>query len=49
MEELKKQVVDGLEDACKKKGGSALASLLLKNSLNEKLMMMNGKKCLKYS
>ena len=32
MEELKKQVVDGLEDACKKKGGSALASTIVKNA-----------------
>ena len=37
MEELKKQVVDGLEDACKKKGGSALASTIVKNSLKRKL------------
>ena len=37
MEKLKKQVVDGLEDACKKKGGSALASTIVKNSLKRKL------------
>lgn len=37
MEELKKQVVDGLEDACKKKGGSALASTIVKNSLKRKI------------
>ena len=37
MEELKQQVVDGLEDACKKKGGSALASTIVKNSLKRKL------------
>ena len=37
MDELKKQVVDGLEDACKKKGGSALASTIVKNSVKRKL------------
>lgn len=37
MEELKQQVVDGLEDACKKKGGSALASTIIKNSLKRKI------------
>lgn len=37
MEELKKQVVDGLEDACKKKGGSALATTIVKNSLKRKI------------
>lgn len=37
MEELKQQVVDGLEDACKKKGGSALASTIVKNSLKRKI------------
>lgn len=37
MEKLKKDVVDGLEDACKKKGGSALASTIVKNSLKHKL------------
>lgn len=37
MDELKKQVVDGLEDACKKKGGSALASTIVKNSLKRKI------------
>lgn len=37
MEKLKKDVVDGLEDACKKKGGSTLASTIVKNSLKHKL------------
>ena len=37
MDELKKQVVDGLENACKKKGGSALASTIVKNSLKRKI------------
>ena len=37
MEELKKQVVNGLEDACKKKGGSSLASTIVKNSLKRKI------------
>lgn len=37
MEKLKKQVVNGLEDACKKKGGSSLASTIVKNSVKRKI------------
>ena len=37
MEKLKKDVVDGLESSCKKKGGSALASTIVKNSLKRKI------------
>ena len=47
MKELKKQVVDGLEDACKKKGGSALASTIVKNSLSRKLNNDEWKEMLK--
>lgn len=47
MEELKKQVVNGLEDACKKKGGSALASTIVKNSLKQKLNDGEWKEMLK--
>lgn len=47
MEELKKQVVKGLEDACKKKGGSALASTIVKNSLKQKLNDDEWKEMLK--
>ena len=37
MEELKKKVIDGLEHSCEKKGGSALASTVVKSSLKKKL------------
>lgn len=47
MEELKKQVVDGLEDACRKKGGSALASTIVKNSLKRKINDEEWKEMLK--
>ena len=47
MEELKKSVVDGLEDACKKKGGSALASTIVKNSLKRKINDEEWKEMLK--
>lgn len=47
MEELKKQVVDGLEDACKKKGGSALASTIVKNAVKRKLNNDEWKEMLK--
>lgn len=47
MDELKKQVVDGLEDACKKKGGSALASTIVKNSLKRKINDEEWKEMLK--
>ena len=47
IQELKKQVVDGLEDACKKKGGSALASTIVKNALRNKLNNDEWKEMLK--
>ena len=47
MDELKQQVVDGLEDACKKKGGSALASTIVKNSLKRKINDEEWKEMLK--
>ena len=34
---LKKQVIDGLEKKCEKKGGSALAKTIVKNALKSKL------------
>ena len=37
MEKLKKEVIDGLERHCEEKGGSALASTIVKNSLKRKL------------
>jgi hypothetical protein len=47
MKELKKQVVDGLENACKKKGGSALASTIVKNAIKRKLNNDEWKEMLK--
>lgn len=47
MEKLKQQVVDGLENACKKKGGSALASTIVKNSLKRKLVNEEWREMLK--
>lgn len=47
LDELKKQVVDGLEDSCKKKGGSALASTIVKNSLKRKINDEEWKEMLK--
>ena len=47
MDELRKQVVDGLEDSCKKKGGSALASTIVKNSLKRKINDEEWKEMLK--
>lgn len=35
--EMKKQVIDGLEKKCEKKGGSALAKTIVKNALKSKL------------
>ena len=37
MDKLKKEVIDGLERTCAEKGGSALASTIVKNSLKRKL------------
>ena len=37
MEELKKKVIDGLEHSCEEKGGSALASTIVKTALSKKL------------
>ena len=47
MEKLKKDVVDGLEKSCKKKGGSALASTIVKNSLKRKINNDEWKEMLK--
>lgn len=47
MEELKKQVVDGLEKSCEKKGGSALASTIVKNSLSKKINNEEWKEMMK--
>ena len=47
MEKLTKSVVDGLEKACEKKGGSALASTIVKNSLKRKLNNDEWKEMLK--
>ena len=47
LDELKKQVVDGLEDACKKKGGSALASTIVKSAIKRKLNNDEWKEMLK--
>lgn len=46
-EELRKKVVDGLEDACQKKGGSALASTIVKNAVKRKLNNDEWKEMLK--
>ena len=37
MDELKKKVIDGLEHSCEEKGGSALASTIVKTALTKKL------------
>lgn len=37
MDKLRKQVVDGLENDCKRKGGSALASTIVKNAMKKKI------------
>ena len=37
MDTLKKDVIDGLEEKCKKKGGSALAKTIVKNALKSKV------------
>ena len=47
MEKLRKDVVDGLEKSCKKKGGSALASTIVKNSLKRKINNDEWKEMLK--
>jgi hypothetical protein len=47
MEELKKQVIDGLEKSCEEKGGSALASTIVKNSLKRTLTDEEWKEMLK--
>ena len=47
MDELRKDVVDGLEDACKKKGGSALASTIVKNAIKRKLSNEEWREMLK--
>lgn len=47
MDKLKKEVIDGLEKSCEKKGGSALASTIVKNSLKQKLNNDEWKEMLK--
>ena len=47
MDELRKSVVDGLENACKKKGGSALASTIVKNAVKQKLQNEEWREMLK--
>ena len=47
IEKLKKEVVDGLEDKCKKRGGSALAKTVVKNALRSKIENDEWKEMLK--
>ena len=47
MDKLKKQAIDGLEKSCKEKGGSALASSIVKNSLKRKITNEEWKEMLK--
>ena len=47
MDKLRKEVVDGLENSCKKKGGSSLASTIVKNSLKRKINNDEWKEMLK--
>lgn len=47
MDELRKNVVDGLEKSCKEKGGSALASTIVKNAVKRKLNNDEWKEMLK--
>ena len=47
LEDLRKKVVDGLEDACKKKGGSSLATSISRHALNQKLKNEEWKELLK--
>ena len=47
MDKLRKSVVDGLEAKCKKKGGSALAKTIVKNSLKSKVNDDEWKQMLK--
>ena len=47
MEELKKKVIDSLEKSCEEKGGSALASTIVKSALKRKLTNEEWKEMLK--
>ena len=47
MEKLKKDVVDGLEKKCEKRGGSALAKTVVKRALKSKIDNMEWKEMLK--
>ena len=47
MEELKKKVIDSLEKSCEEKGGSALASTIVKSALKRKLTNEEWKEILK--
>ena len=47
IEEIKKEVVDGLEKKCKKRGGSALAKTVVKNALKAKIENDEWKEMLK--
>lgn len=47
IDKLKKQAIDGLEKSCKEKGGSALASSIVKNSLKRKITNEEWKEMLK--
>ena len=47
MDELKKKVIDSLEKSCEEKGGSALASTIVKSALKRKLTNEEWKEMLK--
>ena len=47
LEKIKKGVIDGLEDKCKKRGGSALAKTVVKNALRAKIENDEWKEMLK--
>lgn len=47
MDKLKKEVIDGLEKSCEKKGGSSLASTIVKNSLKRKIENEEWKEMMK--
>lgn len=46
IEKLKKEVIDGLEEKCKARGGSALASTIVKNTMKKKIENQEWKKML---
>ena len=47
IDKLRKEVVDGLERTCKEKGGSALASTIVKNALKHKLTNVEWREMLR--